>query len=134
MHALDYPLTLVELFGGVGTGLAACMKVGKTVGRRIYVENDLVVRQIAFHHARQLHAKWPELLPLAVIEETMRAKVHDIRRISPRTVRQWGKVGLLVAGWECQGLSRAGAGRGLEDERSNLFWELIRILRFIQAE
>ena len=43
------------------------------------------------------------------------------------------KVDLLTAGFPCQGLSVAGKGKGLEDERSGLFWEIIRIARRLRT-
>ena len=42
----DVGITLVELFGGIGTGLAAILEVGLTVKRYVYVDNTRVTR----HH------------------------------------------------------------------------------------
>ncbi|CAI7782159.1 unnamed protein product [Closterium sp. NIES-53] len=44
----------------------------------------------------------------------------------------WGPIDLVVAGWECQGYSRAGDGRGMEDPRGASFWDLTRVLRLIR--
>ena len=40
---------------------------------------------------------------------------------------------LLVGGFPCQGVSVAGKRRGLQDERTALFWEIIRIQKIVQA-
>ncbi len=41
---------------------------------------------------------------------------------------QW----LVVAGWECQDLSTAGKGKGLQGNRSNTFFPLVRIMAELQ--
>lgn len=46
-----------------------------------------------------------------------------------RSINQLPSCELLIAGFPCQGISTAGKGRGLEDERSALFFEIIRLLR-----
>jgi C-5 cytosine-specific DNA methylase len=40
---------------------------------------------------------------------------------------------LIIAGWECQGFSAAGSGDGLEDHRSGLFMDMVRVLTWAQA-
>jgi DNA (cytosine-5)-methyltransferase 1 len=42
-------------------------------------------------------------------------------------------VDLVVAGWPCQRSSAAGTGQGLDDARSGLFTELMRVLGELQA-
>ena len=46
-----------------------------------------------------------------------------------RSINQLPSCELLIGGFPCQGISTAGKGRGLEDERSGLFFEIIRLLR-----
>ena len=46
-----------------------------------------------------------------------------------RSINQLPSCELLIAGFPCQGISTAGKGRGLADERSGLFFEIIRLLR-----
>ena len=36
----------------------------------------------------------------------------------------------VIAGWPCHDHSRAGAGQGLEDPKSSLFWDLIRLMQW----
>ena len=43
-----------------------------------------------------------------------------------------GRVDLVIVGWPCQGHSRAGLEKGLQDPRSELFWELLRLLHWWQ--
>ena len=46
----DARITLVELFGGIGTGLAAVLEVGLTVRWYVYVENSEVSTRVVCHH------------------------------------------------------------------------------------
>eukprot|EP00899_Mesostigma_viride_P015254 jgi/Mesvir1/2372/Mv22128-RA.1 len=61
---------------------------------------------------------------------------HDVRFLGQQQLRrlisQHGEVGLVIAGWECQGMSQAGHGRGLADSRSGLFWDMVRIVGELQ--
>jgi site-specific DNA-cytosine methylase len=36
-----------------------------------------------------------------------------------------GPVNLIISGWECQGFSTAGFGKGLSDTRCGLFTDMI---------
>lgn len=44
-----------------------------------------------------------------------------------------GHIDLVVAGWDCQGFSLAGRGKGLADERSGLVVELLQVMAWVQA-
>ncbi len=50
-----------------------------------------------------------------------------------RSIKQLPSCELLIAGFPCQGISTAGKGRGLADERSSLFFEIIRLLRVARS-
>ncbi|CAI7779207.1 unnamed protein product [Closterium sp. NIES-54] len=52
-NAWQEPIKLVELFGGIGAGLAALLKAGVAVKEWIYVESNEKVRKMAEHHARK---------------------------------------------------------------------------------
>jgi hypothetical protein len=58
---------------------------------------------------------------------------QDIRLVSAQHLRELGPIDLVVAGWPCQGSSAAGTGQGLDDARSGLFTELVRVLGELQA-
>ncbi|CAI7734396.1 unnamed protein product [Closterium sp. NIES-53] len=126
------PICLLELFGGIGAGLSTVVRSGTAVRRWIYVEKEPVVRKMAEHHAWKLHAEFPELLSGRVIQEAMGGTIHDVREITEVEVASWGQVDLLVAGWECQGVSWAGKGRGVGDPRMKLKEDLFHIMDWLQ--
>ena len=37
---------------------------------------------------------------------------------------------MIIAGWPCQGHSCIGADKSLEDSKSSLFWDLIRLIQW----
>ncbi|CAI7741424.1 unnamed protein product, partial [Closterium sp. NIES-53] len=68
---------LVELFGGIGAGLAAVLRAGVAVKEWIYVEKDGQVRKMAERHAKRLQKEHPELLEEAVISKAMAGTLTD---------------------------------------------------------
>jgi site-specific DNA-cytosine methylase len=44
-----------------------------------------------------------------------------------------GRVDLIISGWECQGFSAAGFGEGLNDTRSGLFTNMVRLITWAQS-
>ncbi|CAI7850081.1 unnamed protein product [Closterium sp. NIES-54] len=58
-----YDITLVELFGGLGEGLAAALEAGVHVKRWIYIKIDPEVRRMAWKHAKMLQQHYPAQLP-----------------------------------------------------------------------
>jgi hypothetical protein len=58
----DDGIVLLELFGGIGTGLAAVLQARIKVQRYVYVDTDEAARQVAKHHSQGLCVRFPELL------------------------------------------------------------------------
>lgn len=53
---------------------------------------------------------------------------EDVKELHPEDViRQRQPVHLITAGFPCQDLSQAGAGKGIKAERSGLFFEILRL-------
>jgi site-specific DNA-cytosine methylase len=44
-----------------------------------------------------------------------------------------GPVDLIISGWECQGFSTAGFGKGLNDTRSGLFMDMVQLITWAQS-
>ena len=117
-------IVLVELFAGLGTGLAAALEAGLSIRSYVYVDNNIVVSRAAKHHLELLRMRYPRQLPASAIQGCMSRLPADIALISEEDLQRLDRVDLVIAGWPCQGHSPAGLGQGLQDPRSSLFWEL----------
>jgi site-specific DNA-cytosine methylase len=42
-------------------------------------------------------------------------------------------VDLVIAGWPCQGMSMARNQNGLQDGRSSQFYDMVRVIRYLQT-
>ena len=120
----------MEIFGGIGIGLAAVLKVGLKVRQYVYVDNSQVSTRVARHHLHQLMVLYPQQLYPTAIRGCFLRLLHDVILINKVDLRHLGQVDMVIAGWPCQGHSRAGAGRGLEDRMSSVFWNLIWLMQW----
>ncbi|CAI7857154.1 unnamed protein product [Closterium sp. NIES-54] len=127
-------LCVLELYGGIGSGLAAALKAGGFIRKWVHVEKDPVVRRMARHHALKLLEDYPQQMLSTAIPAEEEATVDDVRDITEEQLEKWGQVDLVVAGWECQGYSRAGEGRGMEDPRGASFRDPQKVLEMIQRK
>ncbi|CAI7750141.1 unnamed protein product [Closterium sp. NIES-54] len=129
---LEGSLCILELYGGIGNELAAALKAGCFVGRWLHVERDPVVRKMARNYALKLLEEYPQQMLITTIPLEEEATVHDVQDIAEQQLEAWGPIDLVVAGWECQGYSRAGDGRGIKNPWGASFRDLTRVLRLIQ--
>jgi site-specific DNA-cytosine methylase len=120
---------LLELFGGIGSGLVAVLQAGFKVKRYIYVDVDEAARQVAKRHSRRLRTQFPELLATSAIKTSFSTLAGDIALISAEDIHRCGQVDLVIAGWPCQGMSMAGKQNGLQDGRSSRFHDM----RYLQT-
>ena len=123
-------VVLLDLFSGIGTAMAAVVQAGLQLKRWYAIERDETAAEAAECLRTCMEREYNRTLP----KRQAGGIPQDIRLVSEAVLRQMEPVDLIVAGWECQGHSRAGAGRGLGDDRSGLFWELIRVLRAAKAQ
>ncbi|CAI7839674.1 unnamed protein product [Closterium sp. NIES-53] len=79
---LDGALCILELYGGIGTGLTAALKARCFVGRWIHVEKDPVVRKMARHHSLKLLEEYPQQMLITTIPTEEEVTVHDVRDIT----------------------------------------------------
>ncbi len=54
---------MLDLFGGISTGLAAVLQAGILVYKYFYVEKDEIVKRVSSHHLALLMRRYPKLLP-----------------------------------------------------------------------
>ncbi|CAM6115131.1 unnamed protein product [Calypogeia fissa] len=133
--ALEYPpegVCVLDLFGGISTGLAAVLQAGIPVRKYFYVERDEIARQVSLRHVAQLMQRYPELLPRSATRGYQHALPSDIALLGAPDLERVGPVDLVIAGWPCQGHTRAGRGKGLQDPRSGMFYEMLRVLWYLQ--
>jgi hypothetical protein len=104
----DNGIVLLELFGGIGTGLAVVLQAGIKFQRYVYVDINDVARQVAKHHSRGLRVRFPELLTTTVLLSAFSSLTGDISLISEKDLHWFGHVDLVIAGWPCQSMSMAG--------------------------
>jgi hypothetical protein len=53
-------ITLLELFGGISTGLEALLQPWMVVGRYFYVDIDPIARQVAASRMMELTSRFPQ--------------------------------------------------------------------------
>ena len=115
---------------GIDTSLATILEVGLTVKQYVYVDTSQLSTCVARHHLHQLMVLYPQQLPPTTIRGCFSRLPRDVTLINEANLRHLGPVDMVIAGWPCQGHSNAGAGRGLEDPRSSIFWDLIRLMQW----
>jgi site-specific DNA-cytosine methylase len=113
------------LFGGIGSGLAAVLKVGIKVQHYVYVDIDDTAKQVAKQHTQRLKTQFPELLATSAIISSFSTLVGDVALLSKKYIQWLGNVDLVIVGWPCQGMSMVGKQNGLEDSRSSRFYDMI---------
>lgn len=104
-------LTAVSLFAGIG-GLDRALELSG-VKVTAAVEIDEACRGVLARHFPQT------------------ALFGDVREVTGDHLRASGLVpgrGIVTAGWPCQGNSQAGRRKGMDDARSGLWSEVVRIL------
>eukprot|EP00899_Mesostigma_viride_P003960 jgi/Mesvir1/13565/Mv19666-RA.1 len=128
---------VLELFAGIGGGIAGFLAAGGVCRKLIAVEPSHKARQVYFSHCGVLSREYPAQFPPSAWRDPFGECPQDIRAIGEVQVQQLLRrhhaIDLVIAGWECQGLSQAGQGRGLADPRSALFWELLRVVGLLQS-
>jgi SAM-dependent methyltransferase len=129
----DRPLRVLELFSGVGSATQALVRLGYQVGEVVACEARGAARQVHKHALDALTQEFPEVVGARAGAQLHHRLPQDIRLVSRDDLHNLGPVDLVVAGWPCQGNSAAGEGWGLNDPRSALFSELLRVLSALQG-
>ncbi len=105
------PLTHVSVCAGIdAVGIAASHLGYRTT---VVVENDEFCQRV-------LRKRLPEA--------TIFGDLHDVTGEQVMQSVEGNSVDLMSAGFPCQGLSSAGKGLGLEDHRSALWFEVLRLV------
>ncbi len=108
--AWEYPsegICVLDLFGGISIGLATVLQVGILVRKYLYVERNETARRVSSHHLALLMRRYPELLSRSAIQGYQRALPLDIALLGAQDLARVGPINLVIAGWPCQGHTRA---------------------------
>lgn len=108
-------LRVLSLFAGIGGFDRGLERAGCTVVGQVEIEPFC---------QRVLAARWPGV-----------DRAEDVRTLGLTSGGGWTvqPLDLLVGGFPCQGASVAGKRRGLADDRTALFWEIIRVQKIVKA-
>ena len=116
-------LVLLSLFDGIGGQRRAMDLLGVAPALYISVEcSDPATRVV--------RRAWPDAIHIKDVKEINAQSFYDWRAKRPRVKRL-----IISAGFPCQGMSGLNsAAKGLEDPRSGLFWEILRIQELARNE
>lgn len=70
----------------------------------------------------------------AIFDTERETELHDIRTASDDTIRRLGHVDVICGGFPCQSFSLAGKRLGFDDERGDLFFEVVRFARLLRPK
>jgi hypothetical protein len=126
-------ITLLELFGGIGTGLETLLQSGMVVQNYFYVNIDPITRQVATSRMMELTARFSQQFTTTAWKASFTFLPSYIQLIQNKHMELLGLVDLIISGWECQGFSTAGFGEGLSDTRSSLFMDMVQLITWAQS-
>lgn len=133
---LSGSVTLFEPFGGLAAGLEMLLRNGVVISRYIYCDISAAARAIAAHRLGLLSAAYPGQLPPDAWADAFRTVPQDIYAITTAELIHAGALDgtqwVVVAGFECQDLSPAGSGKGLQGAKSSSFYPLVQLLGTLQ--
>jgi site-specific DNA-cytosine methylase len=89
-------------------------------------------RQAHAHALAALAREFPRAISAKAGAQLHHRLPQDIRLVGGQQLRELGPIDIVVAGWPCQGSCAAGEGQGLDDGRSGLFTDLVRVLHTLR--
>jgi hypothetical protein len=129
-------IVLYEPFGGLCAGLEMVLRCGIPVAKYLYSDIDPGTQDLAQVRMETLHIQYGTLLPSKAIKRpftlpqdiNLVTSDHLLKQDAYDQTTQW----MVLAGWECQDLSRAGQGTGLAGPRSSTFYPLVNLCATLQ--
>ena len=124
---------VLDLCGGMSTVLLALAKAGRKVSKYWLVEIDPFARNIGDNIIRRLMRDFPHIVTSDSVADMVAQLAQDVCAITEEDIVALGRIDLMVAAWPCTDLSSANGdgARGLEGERSALFFHVERILALV---
>lgn len=112
---MENKINVISLFDGISAGRVALEKAGFQIGNYYASEVD----KYAISIAQKNH---PDTVQLG-----------DVRRVTRSMFREDfladNPIDLVIGGSPCQAFSLAGHQKGFEDDRGQLFWEFVRVVK-----
>ena len=112
-----------------------CLRNGMRITRYLYSDTGNAATRVARHRCNTLSQRYTDQFPPGAWADAFNALPQDVRQIGAAELKAAGGLQqqwLVVAGWECQDLSSAGNGSGLDGEHSSTFHDLVRIVGMLQ--
>jgi len=126
--SLEHPrLTLVSLFAGIG-GIDQGFR---DAGFEVVAANEFDENAAKSYRANQPDSEAKESL---LVEDITNARKVSGSKILASSKLEKGELSVLAGGFPCQPFSIAGHKRGFEDDRGNVFWDIIRLARDLQPK
>jgi hypothetical protein len=130
--AYEEGLVVVELFLGISATTEALLRAGVKIKKLYCCEIDPKARAVTKSRASDWLQVFPELLQPAALEGFHSILPQNVELIGNSHVLAMEKPDLIVAGFLCQGFSRAsGQARGLADPRTHLLTEVLHVIHLI---
>ncbi len=126
-------ITLLKLFGGIGTSLEALLQSGMVVQRYFYVDIDPIAKQVAASRMKEFTTRFPQQFANTAWKASFTFSPSDIQLIQKKHMELLGPVNHIISSWGCQGFLVAGFGEGLSDTRFGLFTDMIRLITWAQS-
>jgi site-specific DNA-cytosine methylase len=98
------------------------------VRRYFYVNIDPIARQVVASKMMELIAKFPQQFATTAWKANFTFLLSNIQLIQKKHMELLGPVDLIISGWDCQGFSIARLGKNLNDTRSGLFTDMVRLI------
>jgi hypothetical protein len=100
----EYPsegICMLDLFGGISTGLATMLQANILIRKYLYVKRDETAKKVSSRHLELLMQRYPELLPRSAIRGYQRALPSDIALLGAQDLAKVGPIDLVIVGWPC---------------------------------
>ena len=128
---------VIDLCGGIASGLAAALEQCLSVSRYIYVDSDSDAQACAQERVRHLVETKPHLFRKNATRQaftTWPMQIHDITSNHLKLLAPSDDEGILIiGGTPCQDFSTAGSQRGTAGQRGNLTNVVARLISTLQA-
>jgi hypothetical protein len=97
-------ICMLDLFGGISTGLATVLQASILVQKYLYVERDETMRRVSSCHLTLLMRRYPELLLRLAIRGYQQALPLDIALLGAQDLARVGPIDLVAmpgsySGW-----------------------------------